>query len=192
MSGNIHHTEDKTLSGEVLIHTGVESMRCYQCGKCSAGCPMSEEMEYPPSLVMRMLQTGNPADEKKLLSSYSIWVCVTCETCIARCPMEIDIPKVMDYLREKALNLKVAHPKAKNIIAFHRAFLDMIDKTGRMYELGLTADYKLRSLVLAQDIGLVPAMIARGKLGLFPEMIKDTKNIAGIFSKTLKKKEGKQ
>lgn len=192
MSGNTHYTEDKTLSGEVLKHTGVESMRCYQCGKCSEGCPMSEEMEYPPSLLMRMLQTGDLDLEKKILRSYSIWVCVTCETCIARCPMEIDIPKVMDYLREKALNLKIVHHRAKNIIAFHKAFLDMIDKTGRMYELGLTMDYKLRSMTLGQDVKLAPAMVSRGKLGLFPEMIKNTKNIAGIFSKTLKRKEGKR
>ncbi|MCX6256696.1 MAG: 4Fe-4S dicluster domain-containing protein [Bacteroidia bacterium] len=193
MSGTTHQTtEDNSLSGELLMHTHVESMRCYQCGKCSAGCPMALDMEYPPSVVMRMLQTGDPELEDKLLRSYAIWVCVTCETCFARCPMEIDIPKVMDYLREKSLKMGISSPKAKHIIAFHRAFLDMIDKTGRMYELGLTVDYKMRSMTLGQDVGLAPGMMSRGKLGLFPEMIRDKKHIAGIFSKTIKRKEGGQ
>ena len=49
--------------------------------------------DYPPSVIMRMLQTGNPVLEDKVLRSFSIWVCLTCEMCFARCPMSIDIPK---------------------------------------------------------------------------------------------------
>lgn len=175
------------LGEEVKDHTGVLVSHCYQCGKCSAGCPLSEEMDYPPSVIMRMLQTGNPLLEEKVLRSFSIWVCLTCEMCFARCPMSIDIPKMMDFLREKSLKEKKTNPKAKEIVAFNKSFLDSIQYTGRLYEIGLFADYKARTLKILDDMALAPKMLKRGKLNIFPEMIKDRSGVARIFRKTVKK-----
>ena len=31
---------------------------CYQCGKCSAGCPSIEPMDAIPSQVIRLIQLG--------------------------------------------------------------------------------------------------------------------------------------
>jgi len=187
MSSDLHHLTPSGLGSEVLEHTDVKVSHCYQCGKCSAGCPLSEEMDYPPSLIMRMLQTGDKAIEEKVLRSFSIWVCLTCEMCLARCPMSIDIPGMMDFLREKALKEKKANPKARNIIAFHKSLLDSIRYTGRLYEIGLFADYKSRTLRILDDMDLTPGMVKRGKLNIFPEMVHDRKGIASIFRKTFKK-----
>lgn len=167
------------------IHVSVA--KCYQCGKCSAGCPVNDEMEFPPSVVLRMLQTEDAKLEDKLLRSYAIWMCLTCEMCYGRCPMEIDIPKIMDYLRQRSLVENKVHPKAKNIVKFHKAFLDSVEYTGRLSELGLIADYKLRTLNLGQDVALAPKMMSRGKLHFIPEFIKDTAALKKIFKKTLKK-----
>jgi heterodisulfide reductase subunit C len=101
--------------------------------------------------------------------------------------MSIEIPKIMDFLREKSLKEKKTNPKAKEIIAFHKAFLNSIEKTGRLYEIGLIMDYKTRVLNLFQDVTLAPSMFAKGKLHVLPEMIKDRKGISSIFSKTCKK-----
>ncbi|MDP4266230.1 MAG: 4Fe-4S dicluster domain-containing protein [Bacteroidota bacterium] len=189
MSSHNNHNESKTLADKILKSTQVSVAKCYQCGKCSAGCPVSSEMDYPPSMVIRMLQTRTPENEEKLLRSKTIWLCLACEMCIQRCPMEIDIPKVMDYLREKSLKENKAHEASKDIIAFHKAFLDSIEKTGRLYEVGLIADYKLRTFNLMQDVAIAPSMYMKGKLAILPDMIKDRKGVAKIFSKTIKKKE---
>jgi heterodisulfide reductase subunit C len=188
MSTETHHAAVSGLSGEVLEGTGVAVSHCYQCGKCSAGCPLSGEMDYPPSYIMRMLQTGDPELEDKILRSFSIWVCLTCEMCYARCPMSLDIPQMMDYLRQKSLREKKVHHDAKKILSFHKSFLDSIRFTGRLYEIGLLMDYKARTFKVMQDMALAPKMLARGKLNIFPELIKDRSGVAAIFNKSNKKK----
>ncbi|MFN8210428.1 MAG: 4Fe-4S dicluster domain-containing protein [Bacteroidales bacterium] len=188
MSSETHHATLPGLPGEVLGNTGVAVSKCYQCGKCSAGCPLSGEMDYPPSYIMRMLQTGDPELEEKVLRSFSIWVCLTCEMCYARCPMSIDIPQMMDFLRQKSLAEKKVHPDAKKILAFHKSFLNSIKLTGRLYEIGLLVDYKARTLKLMQDMILAPKMLVRGKLNIFPEMIRDRSAVASIFKKSKNRK----
>ena len=175
--------ENQGYISEIKANTNVNVNRCYQCGKCSAGCAVSEEMDYPPSRVMRMLQTNETENYREILSSESIWLCVSCQNCLSRCPMEIDIPHLMDYLREKALLEKTVNKKSKNILSFHRAFLDSVKYTGRLYEIGLIADYKIRTFNILQDIDVAPKMFAKGKLPLKPEMVKNKKQINVIFNK---------
>lgn len=187
MNSENHHATITGLAGEASEQTGIAASHCYQCGKCSAGCPLSEEMDYPPSYLMRMLQADNPDLDEKVLRSFTIWVCLTCEMCYSRCPMSIDIPKLMDFLREKSLNENKVSPRAKQIVAFHKSFLDSIKYTGRLYEIGLLADYKARTLKILQDMVLAPKMFVRGKLNIFPELIKGRSGVASIFNKSTKK-----
>ena len=183
--------EKESYMSEMRLHTGVNVNRCYQCGKCSAGCVVNEEMDYPPSVVMRMLQTGNEEYYNQILNSQSIWLCVSCQNCVTRCPMEIDVPQLMDYMREKALEKGAVNKKAKNIISFHKAFLDSVRYTGRLYEIGLVGGYKMRTFNLLQDLTVAPGMFFKGKLPLLPERVKDKKTLSTIFSST-KNNQGKE
>jgi heterodisulfide reductase subunit C len=106
--------------------------------------------------------------------------------CLSRCPMEIDIPSMMDFLRQRSRSEKKVNRNAKNIIAFHKSFLNSIRYTGRLFELGLILDYKRQSFNLTQDISLAPRMISRGKLHFIPHMIKGKSQISRIFKKTSK------
>lgn len=179
--------EKKNFLSEIKSRTGVNANRCYQCGKCSAGCAVNEEMDFPPSVVMRMLQTGDPDCYDEILHSQSIWLCVSCQNCVTRCPMEIDIPRLMDFLREKALEKGTVNKKSKDIISFHKSFLDSVKYTGHLYEIGLVGGYKLRTLHLLQDLNVAPGMFFKGKLPILPELVKDRKQLSAIFSKTDKK-----
>ncbi len=173
------------LNSAILHATGESPARCYQCGKCSAGCPVAAQMDYPPSRLMRMLQAGMEDLDAKVVSSGAIWLCVGCETCVSRCPQEVDIPKIMDALRAVSLGRKKPNPSSKNIIRFHTSFLDTVRYTGRLFEVGLIADYKLRSRRLLQDLLIAPRLFFKGKLGIFPHPVRDRRNISRIFSGTI-------
>jgi heterodisulfide reductase subunit C len=178
-----------SLASKVRQHLGVNLNHCYQCGKCSAGCPMAEDMDMTSSRVLRSLQMEDPALDREVLASEGIWLCLSCETCSTRCPQEVEVAKVMDFVRNEALRLGLAHPKSKDILAFHRAFLDSIRATGRLYEIGLVADYKLRSRHFLKDVALAPRMYLRGKLPLFPHLIKGRDAMRRIFQRTLGEKK---
>jgi heterodisulfide reductase subunit C len=180
-----HHQARQGLLANIKSQTGVDISKCYQCGKCSAGCPLASEMDFPPSLIARMIQTDSPEFDAKVMNSYSIWVCLTCNTCYSRCPMEIDLPKMMDYLREESYVSATYNKKARNIINFHRAFLKSVEVNGRLHELGLIAYFKVLSLRLMQDVVLAPAMLFKGKLHIFPERNKNVNKIHSIFKKTI-------
>jgi heterodisulfide reductase subunit C2 len=191
MRSDTHVQHDRqTLADRVLEKTGVDVARCYQCGKCSAGCPLAGDMDFPPSQIMHLLQLRDfPEYAEQALRSHTIWLCLTCEICYARCPMDLDIPKLMDALRSESLAQKKTNPKAKDIISFHRAFLDSVRYTGRLFEMGQIVDYKLRSRHFLQDLLQAPWMFFVGKLHLFPERVRGRSLLARIFAKTLKAKE---
>jgi len=180
-----HKVKEKTLAVRLREKTGESVSNCYQCGKCSAGCPLADNMDYTPSQILRMLQLDLPELEEKVLRSETIWLCLTCQTCFARCPKEVDLPRIMDFLREVSLKEGKTHPSAKDIIAFHRAFLTSIKQTGRLYEISLIANFKARAFRPFQDVALAPKMLLRGKLSLLPHLIRDRKKFARLFEKTI-------
>ena len=135
---------------------GVPLQRCYHCRKCTAGCPVASHMEYNPNKVVKMIQNGQ---RDKVLNSSTIWLCLSCETCITRCPNQVDIARMMDVLRQMAIESGVG-AREKNILKFHEAFLASIKRGGRINELMMMVDYKLKSGDLFSDVvdgsGYVP------------------------------------
>jgi len=171
---------DGPLARELRGLSDVEVVDCYQCGKCSAGCPVVDAMDILPNRVIRLAQLGQ-FDE--ILRSKTIWLCASCETCTARCPREVDIAAVMDALREMSLKAGLAGKNAREVTAFHRAFLDTVWAFGRMQEFSLVGDYKMRSGKFLQDVLVAPLMFLRGKLHFVPRPIKGRKEVREIFKK---------
>jgi len=94
-------SRQKTLSTERLRErveeiSGENVFACYQCGMCSSGCPLAEEMDRLPSRIIRDLQVDDPS----VLESNAMWVCASCLACEVRCPKGVDLAKLMEALRQ--------------------------------------------------------------------------------------------
>lgn len=84
----------------IHAESGQDVMACYHCGKCSAGCPAAGAMDLLPNQIIRMIQLGQ---RERALTSQTIWYCAACQTCYARCPKGVDLPRLMEVLRELAM-----------------------------------------------------------------------------------------
>ncbi len=149
---------------------------CYQCGKCSAGCPISFEMDYLPSVVIRMAQFGM---EKEVLESRTIWLCASCETCTTRCPREIDIAALMDGFRILAVQQGV-RARVRTVRLFNKLFLGIVRKYGRIFEGELIGKFNLLSGRPFQDIFKGPALFKQGRMKMLPA-ISNRKAMKKIF-----------
>ncbi len=174
------------LANEVERRSGTAVSACFQCHKCTTGCPIGPDMDLLPSQVMRLVHLGAEAD---VLESRAIWMCASCEACTTRCPMGIDIAAVMDALRMMAVERKAAVPDRRGK-EFNRSFLSSVRHHGRVFEAGMMAAYKLRSLDLLSDVGKVPQMLAKGKLSMLPRRSSNVKAIREIFRRA-DKEDGK-
>lgn len=171
-----HEGNEKFLSK--IKDRGVDVHACFQCGRCSSGCPVGEFFDLKVMEVVRLAAYGQ---EQPLLESHTIWLCAACETCATRCPNDIEIAALMDVLRELALRKGVT-PAEPRIPVFHSSFLGSVGRWGRAYEIGMIGTYKMKSGDLMGDMALGLKMFMKGKLKLIPHGIDGKAEIKQIFS----------
>jgi heterodisulfide reductase subunit C len=144
--------------------SGQDIKNCYQCGKCSAGCPIAADMDLPPNQVIRLLQLGLT---DVALRSRTIWLCASCETCTTRCPREVDLAAVMDALRNLALREGVRSPE-RVVPFFNRIFLSLVKRYGRVYEMELIGRFNTGTFNFFKDVMKAPKLFFKGRLKLWP------------------------
>ena len=167
------------LLDEVERRSGTPVSACFQCHKCSTGCPIGPEMDILSSQIMRLIHLGA---EEELLESESIWLCASCEACTTRCPMGIDIAAVMDTLRMMAVERKATVPD-KHGKEFNRSFLSSVRRNGRVFELGMLAFYKLRCFDFFSDVDKFPKMLAKRKISLLPSRSGAASEVKQVFKR---------
>ena len=183
----------KTLTPDYQLLERIEAVgpfqtgACFQCRKCTNGCPVTFAMDFYPDEVIRMVILGQ---QQAVLSCQTIWVCAACATCTTRCPNDVKIAELMDALKEMALaeGVPTAQPR---ILALHETFLNNIKKRGRLYETTLLPDYLLKSGALwdklnsgtwRYDLNLGRRMLSKGRLPLMPKSIKGKREVREILS----------
>lgn len=166
---------------------------CFQCRKCSAGCPATFAMDLLPDQVVRLVQLGQ---KETVLQSRTIWVCASCETCTARCPNGVKIAELMDGLKELAIR-SGARIEQPQVAALHETFLFDVAMRGRVFEGALIPMYRLRTTSIRdiietgswkEDMLMGWNMLKKGRLPLAPKGIKGKSEIRAIL-KTPKTQE---
>lgn len=168
--------KSKELRKKIEERSGVDLNDCYQCGKCAAGCPVAFAMDYTPRQIIRLLQIGRA---EEALKASSIWLCAACDTCHARCPHGINIPKIMESLRIEADKRGIKPEKTTDLFA--DLFLKEVENYGRNHEMGMMIKYNLLSKKFLQDAMKSPKLYFTGKIGLMPHKIKNRGAVKKIF-----------
>jgi len=97
------------LPAKVCEIAGQSVYDCMQCGICTGVCPLATHMSIRPREVMLLLQRGMV---DRVLESEMAWLCASCLNCEVNCPRNIDIPALMEALRQMVLrkNENRVHP----------------------------------------------------------------------------------
>jgi heterodisulfide reductase subunit C len=174
--------ENLKLSKDLQAMTGENVMLCYQCKKCTLGCPSAYAMRMKPHELMRATQLGLA---EEIYWSGTIWICLSCETCNTRCPQDINILRVIDGLREMSKELEYYNPYPA-IPALHRIFMALVKRFGKVYELGLALLINLRMMTPFKDIDMASPMLLKGKLKPLPHMSHGAKELRRVMARIRK------
>ncbi|MDD5658787.1 MAG: 4Fe-4S dicluster domain-containing protein [Actinomycetota bacterium] len=153
---------------------------CCQCGKCSAGCPAVDLYDFKPHQVISLIQS-NRIDE--IVNSSAIWLCLECDICSNRCPENISIAAIMNYLRVSTWQKNTK--KVKNISIFYKLFVRIVQFFGRSYEPGLILGLNIGTGRFLNDFDIAVDILKKRKIKVLPEFVKGRKKISKATKKYL-------
>lgn len=162
-----------TPNGEKLTH-------CLQCGSCGGSCPNGGDMQHTPRTIFAMIA----ADQRQeVLTANTMWYCVSCYLCTARCPQEIPITEIMYALKRLAIREHLYQDTDAPALA--KTFTDFVEGYGRSFEFGLASRYHLlnRPLGMWKMVPMGFQMFTRGRISLKPTKIKNIEQLRKIINK---------
>ncbi len=145
---------------EIEAISGQNVNVCFQCSRCSAGCPLADKMDLKPAQVMHSIRLGR---EDSVLNSQAIWLCVSCETCSARCPQQVEPAAAMAAARLLALQ-KGIKPSVKEVGIYYRGFVDNMRLNGKIHDASVVGVTHLLTGRLFDDLPLAWKLFVRGRL----------------------------
>jgi len=173
---------------EVAATPGGEDIRvCIQCGVCTGACPVASEMEYPPRKIIAMIRAGM---RDEVLSSSSMWHCLSCYMCTVRCPRDVK-PTELAHALESLSTRQGFNIKETRTPLMYRSFVSSIRDNGRVHELGMMLGF-YRSIIphlltnpLA-TIRMLPLglkLFLHKRMPLMPERVKGKKDLSQVIQR---------
>jgi heterodisulfide reductase subunit C len=154
---------------------------CIQCGTCGGSCPSAADMDHTPRLLFAMIRAGM---RDEALRSNTPWICVSCYHCVVRCPQDVHIADVMYTLKSMAIEAKLYQDKTA--ADFSETFVDMVEKYGRSFELGLATRYYLKHFPISRlrDVAQMGmGMLSKHRLAMTPTRIKGIGQLTAILDR---------
>ena len=166
---------------EIEAISGYKTSICFQCSKCSAGCPMADLMDLKTAQVMHSIRLNR---EDVVLNCRAIWMCVGCETCSARCPQQVEPADAMNAARILALR-KGIKPSVEEIGLYYKIFVGSMWLNGKIHDLTVVGLTSLLSGRIIQDIPLAMQFLLHGRVKLPPSPFTGSSGFRKIRKKAL-------
>ncbi len=191
----------KPLLQEVMERSEQNLLSCYQCRRCAAGCPVGDETGVTPDRLIRMIVLG---DKEGALNNLLVWKCLSCYTCGARCPNNIQTARINETLKQMS---KEAHaePLLSGVAAFHKAFMKATSHFGRFNEVEFMGLYEMDTAAgsikrgswkavfdeirAASRLGL--SMIRKRRMHFGLSKVRKLSEVKGLYKKSREKAAGK-
>ncbi|HID65107.1 MAG TPA: 4Fe-4S dicluster domain-containing protein [Anaerolineae bacterium] len=167
---------------EVAAYPGGETLcACIQCGTCAGSCPAANEMQFSPRTINAMVKAGM---RDEVLCSNSMWMCLSCYLCTERCPRGVQVTDIMYALKRLAICHNGDNYWAPAPV-MERTFVDCVNLTGRLSEMGLTGGYYLRTnpVKALKMIPLGLKLLSHHRLPLIPSRIKGMQELRAMIRK---------
>jgi len=169
------------------VDGGERLAKCMQCGVCSGSCPIGEQMDHGPRKLFMMIRAGM---KEAVLTSNTIWNCVSCYNCMVRCPRQVPVTTILHDLANLAVAEGYVDPRTIDNARFAKAFWWSARKWGRTDERLVTMRYYfstglgdgVRKGLANQKIALGMIKARRMHLGM-PHRIKRTGQLQAILAK---------
>jgi heterodisulfide reductase subunit C len=167
---------------EVAAHPGGETLRaCIQCGTCAGSCPAASEMQFSPRAVNAMVKAGM---RDEILASNSMWLCLSCYLCTERCPKGVRVTDIMYALKRLAIRHNGDNYWAPTPV-LERTFVDCVNLTGRLPEMGLTGGYFWRTNPF-KALTMIPMglkLLSHHRLPLAPSRVNGMQELRAMIKK---------
>ncbi len=172
----------KSFVEEVAATPGGEHiLSCIQCGICTGSCPVASEMEYPPRKIIALIRAGM---RDEVLSSNSMWYCLSCYMCSCRCPRGVK-PTELAHALESLATERGFRVKQTRTPAMYRSFVSSIRGNGRVHELGMMFRFYLLTNPLAA-LKMLPVglkLLLHKRMPLMPDKVKGKEDLSKIIQK---------
>jgi len=155
---------------------GVDLWRdCFQCGTCSAVCPLADYMDRNPRQMIATLRAGR---EEEILRSCGIWTCTSCYACTVACPKQVPLTDSIYALKREAMRQGV-YPRRFPTPVMARQFVRTVDKWGRSTESRISLSFYLRTdpKQLLRHVRLGLRLLQAGRMSLRRESVPEPAQI---------------
>jgi len=154
--------EAKEFRRRVMETPGAEKlMRCYQCGTCTADCPIAKRVpEFRPRQIARLVMYGQ---RERLMEGDLLYLCAGCYTCYEHCPQQVHVSEIVSALRK--ISLQDGH-----LLPGFKALMMGVAEMGYIYEIDefeneMREDDDLTPAPTPDTDGIEAVMRATGFLG---------------------------
>ena len=172
---------ESTTAREIEDRYGPQMALCYQCKKCTSGCPVADVMDFRPHQAVQLVRLGAT---DRLLKSDAIWTCVGCYLCTTRCPQGVPVADLMYSLKRQAMKRDLPSRRAP-VPAFLKAFASSVERNGRNREAEMIGRYFLatdpRAALKEMPTGL--KLFRQGRLPLWGHKSRGRKAMRAILNK---------